>query len=244
MKAKKCCDIIRRLFPGRAGAAEYSQRVDDICWYAQSVAFVGVLPDESSELIHRLDENLYGGGIPTHISVREIIESLLPNESFFEAVKKMIIDRIDELNKFEGNDVGLFSRVQPEDMMSFKRGLKERCDEVSSQSDPGIVLHISEIEDVLRVSRNERIKFLSLLLALCERNEYHIVTALFCRIPLPWVEWDSDMPSEMTVASRLITTTSVIRRYQIGELEKLVPSLPTNVVEEIRASVLRKADEI
>ena len=58
------------------------------------------------------------------------------------------------------------------------------------------------------------------------------------------MEWDSDMPSEMTVASRLITTTSVIRRYQIGELEKLVPSLPTNVVEEIRASVLRKADEI
>ncbi len=241
--AKKCCDIIRRLFPGRA--AEYNQRIDDICWYAQSVAFVGVLPGESSELIHRLNESdLYGGGIPTHISVHDIIESIRPNESFFEAVKKMIIDRIDELNKFEGNDVGHFSRVQPEDMMSFKRGLKERCDEVASQSDPGIVLHVSEIEDVLRVSRNERTKFLSLLLALCERNEYHIVTALFCRIPLPWVEWDSDMPSGMTVASRLITTTSVIRQCQIGELEKLAPSLPTNVVEEIRAVVLRKSDEI
>ena len=238
--AKKDSDIVRRLFPGRA--AEYDQRVHDICWYSQSVSFVGVQPDESRGLIRRMDDDLYGGVLPTKISARDIMESLRPGESFFESVKKSIIDRIDEINKDEGNDVELFSRVLPEDLTSFKRGLKERCKAASVQSDPGIVLHVSEIEEALRVPRNERRKFLSLLLALCERNEYHIVTALYSRVPIPWLEWDTEMPRGMTVASRVLTTTSVIRRCRIGELERLIPDLPSNVVDEIRAALLRKAD--
>lgn len=236
-------DIIQRLFP--KDSSEYEQRLENLYWYGQSVAFIGVRPHEAGELIHRIDRDRFADGISSiRISIHDTIASLESNGSFLEAIKTAAIKELDALYEQLENSIPHFCPVLPDDMMSFRNGLKERCEAVSQQSDPGIILYVSEIEDVLLLPANERKKFLGLLLALCDGlNDYHMVCALFSRLPFAIIEYDNDLPFGMNLSARLLTTTSVVRRFCLDELTKMMPDLPNTAVEGIRATLLKRAEE-